>query len=219
MKKLTAQSVAQATTSRLTFDHIGSFFAGGSLFDQLAVDNLPIVPIIRPYPSPASRPTLPFPDNLATSAADVQTLQRIWPGMDDKSHSVPRISHEANEEGQNLANATQHAAAAAKTDGVPEHTLGKVAELVQPAVLPAECSGPVDKACQEVWGMNRIKAPTLWRKLAADASISKGWTLRGSILDNGVYFGHEDLKSQVSIGDSFTPEGLQPRGGGPDGGP
>ena len=83
---------------------------------------------------------------------------------------------------------------------------------VIPQVLPTECSGPTSDICQKLWGMNRIKAPTLWMKLTG-APTANGWVLRGSLLDDGVNLDHNDLKGQFNIADSFTPKGATPAGG------
>jgi hypothetical protein len=88
--------------------------------------------------------------------------------------------------------------------------------------LPPEC--PVDGAtgvpdCDRMWGMNRIKAPQLWKKLETDAppGVTNPIVL-GAIQDSGVFFDHNNLKNNVDRTQSWTGGedlGVGPAGGNP----
>ena len=103
------------------------------------------------------------------------------------------------------------AAAATAQSGGPEYSATQ-SKAVGVRALPPECSGPTNNTCQKLWGMNRINAPTLWRKLAG-VPTANGWVLRGALLDDGVFMDHYDLRSQFDASDSFTPRGATPAGG------
>jgi hypothetical protein len=76
--------------------------------------------------------------------------------------------------------------------------------MVTASGLPAECSGTDPTApCNQMWGMNAIRAPQLWSRLPVVPAATI--TRKGSHLDNGVYRAHNDIAPQLSEG--FTPDG------------
>jgi hypothetical protein len=103
-------------------------------------------------------------------------------------------------------------AVVASTPGGVSSSAAPGDEEVRTQALPAECSGPANNTCQELWGMNRIRAPDLWRRISG-VPTADGWVLRGTMLSNGVYMDHNNLKEQFNASDSFTPRGATPTGG------
>jgi hypothetical protein len=85
--------------------------------------------------------------------------------------------------------------------------------------MPPECPPLVNGGvphCANLWGMNRIKAPQLWKKLESSAPPGVlNPVFLGTINDNGVYFGHNDLSRNVMESLSHTGAGAEPQGGNP----
>ena len=188
--------------------------ADQDLFENIGVDNTPVGIEIITQELPASDPA----SRAAEAAAPARTLQQAELGT-GQTASVTRTGRRVKSVSHDAA---AGADAAGGADGIPLEAedasvggLGYVSTAdgpIIPQALPSECSGPTANTCQALWGMNRIKAPALWRKLAG-VPTANGSVLRGAHLDNGVYMEHNNLKSQFDIPNSFTPRGAQPTGG------
>ncbi|WIA34340.1 hypothetical protein OEZ86_012678 [Tetradesmus obliquus] len=84
--------------------------------------------------------------------------------------------------------------------------------------LPEEC-GSGSCTADGAWGLNRIKAVDLWKLLAAQRvmPLSKSsFTLKGTVVDDGVDFLHNNVKGQADVTNSATftmDRNNQPAGG------
>uniref|UniRef100_A0A383V8P5 Sushi domain-containing protein n=1 Tax=Tetradesmus obliquus TaxID=3088 RepID=A0A383V8P5_TETOB len=84
--------------------------------------------------------------------------------------------------------------------------------------LPDEC-GSGSCTADGAWGLNRIKAVDLWRLLAAQRvmPLSKSsFTLKGTVVDDGLDFLHNNVKGQADVTNSATfklGQNHQPAGG------
>ena len=105
------------------------------------------------------------------------------------------------------------AAAAAPTPGASEGSRNNRKGLTMHPECPVVNGTPY---CPALWGMNRIKAPQLWKKLESNAPPGVlNPTFLGAVQDIGVYFGHKDLNRNVIEELSYTGGGGQPTGGNP----
>ena len=193
-------------------------FADEDLFDSIGLDNNPVAVTHQAQ-------AVPKPQHLPNAA---EAAGHAPHQMDLGSGLTPSVARSLQENSEGLPgdtsvsvappvkSAAQAAGGAPSTadDALlgPGHSTTQGNETVGPQQLPTECSGPTANTCQRLWGMNRIKAPTLWRKLSG-VPTANGWVLRGATLDNGVYMAHNDLKGQFNVADSFTPAGATPAGG------
>jgi len=177
------------------------------MFDSIGLDDTPVAVA-------AGAQAVYEPKHLSRAAqATGRKLQQT--DLGSLANSAGRILHGSREgpvkDASDVIAPPAAAAAATAESGGPEYSATQ-SKAVGVRTLPPECSGPTNNTCQKLWGMNRINAPTLWRKLAGVPTAS-GWVLRGALLDDGVFMEHNDLKSQVNASDSFTPRGATPAGG------